>query len=434
MHRVPEDIAPTLDNLYHNTCETCSNLADDGEGVDYSIVFSPEAMAQAAVNIYEKEFDIKKELEPNLYFETLRIFRQASALGFSKAHFNPTGEFNRQIQHNTAVFSAFKSHRLQNDMASKLLDEKGNLKSFSTWLKEVKPLSDHYNKQWLKTEYNTAVGRAHFAGQWKQYEAQADVLPNVEWLPTISTTPGEDHRVFWHTIKPINDIFWQQHHPRDRWNCKCEMQATDKAPTDSVADNLPNSEAQAGLESNPAKGEIFSDKHPYFADSCAVCPVNGRRLNLFAFRQRKDCYACQNANELIDTTTKESKNDNRRKELVNKMERLLTRHIIMPIEKGKSINVGFNRKGNRHIVNDFLKKINGLSKNDLLKLPDYIRTSEFVKPSELYKDRADNITRFFYYYDKNKNLYYNVAKTEEKTKKGRVNKSYFLYSVTKDIP
>jgi hypothetical protein len=210
------------------------------------------------------------------------------------------------------------------------------------------------------------------------------------------------------------------------------MQATDKAPTDSVADNSPNSEAQAGLESNPAKGEIFSDKHPYFADSCAVCPVNGRRLNLFAFRQKKDCYACQNTNKLIDTAVKAEKSEasQKRAKYMSEMEPLLEKKIVKKTPD-KNIAIKFTKYGNKHLYSDTFGRAKGLKKDDLKNIDAAFRKSTYAGESKVTKPRPkDNIEYFYYFKDKTKNLYYNVGKGAIIDKRGKKRWEHFLYSVT----
>lgn len=98
---------------------------------------------------------------------------------------------------NNAVFAAFKVHRAQNDMAALLLDKNGSLKPFEQWVKEAMPIADHQMVHWLRTEYDTAVIRAHQAADWRQFEREKDVLPNLKWMPSTSIHPGSDHRIFW---------------------------------------------------------------------------------------------------------------------------------------------------------------------------------------------------------------------------------------------
>jgi len=169
----------------------------------------------------------------------------------------------------TDVFAEVKVHRCQNDVARRLVDADGRLRSFEEWRDSVLPITSHQCGQWLRTEYNTAVLRAQQAADWKRFEEYADVLPNLEWMPSTSATPGADHQVFWHTVRPVNDPFWNQHRPGDRWNCKCSLEATDAPVTEiprtgrEIADG-----AQAGLENNPGvDGKIFSETHPYVTEA-----------------------------------------------------------------------------------------------------------------------------------------------------------------------
>jgi hypothetical protein len=190
---------------------------------------------------------------------------------------------------------------MQQDIASKMLDRDGNLKPFSKFAQDVQSITDHQCKQWLRTEYDTAVLRAHLAAEYKQFEAEKDVFPNIEWTPTTSHTPGEDHRPFWGVVRPVGDRFWSEHHPGDRWNCKCGWEQTDRTPTSVPTLPAPiakKSTPHTGLDNNPAiDGQIFGDSHPYFPKSCASCPLNKGLIK----RKVKDCYTCSHAAELLST-------------------------------------------------------------------------------------------------------------------------------------
>ena len=75
---------------------------------------------------------------------------------------------------------------MQKDIAAKMSDENGVLKQFNQFLNDVKPITDHQCKRWLKTEYDTAVIRAHQAADWKQFEREAYILPNLGWMKSTS--------------------------------------------------------------------------------------------------------------------------------------------------------------------------------------------------------------------------------------------------------
>lgn len=208
------------------------------------------------------------DIEINLFNEICDRINEAARKGLDESGtVDPDDDFRTAILRNNEVFAAFKVHRMQNDMARLLLDSNGNLKPFEQWRKEVMPIASHQVGQWLRTEYNTAVLRAHQAADWQQFEREKDVLPNLRWMPSTSVNPGKDHMVFWGTVRPIDDPFWNEHRPGDRWNCKCDLSSTND-PVTEIPDFTRKDNPHPGLDNNPGKdGKLFSDTHPYIANA-----------------------------------------------------------------------------------------------------------------------------------------------------------------------
>lgn len=236
----------------------------EGKAVETAFGFDEEVLKRALKRIYSKDFQPMTEIEETMFETVWKTLNIATEKGFGeREEYDPDFDFYRELRANNVVFAAFKVHRAQNDMAALLLDQNGNLKPFEQWVKEVMPIADHQMRQWLQTEYDTAVIRAHQAADWKQFEREKDVLPNLKWMPSTSITPGADHRIYWGTIRPIDDPFWNSHRPGDRWNCKCELSSTDEEPT-PVPDDIPGNNPNPGLENNPGKdAKLFSNSHPY---------------------------------------------------------------------------------------------------------------------------------------------------------------------------
>lgn len=247
-----------METLYRNAASF------DEKEVASSFTFSGDLIRDALKNIYSKKFHPMTDIEENMFDATWKTLNLATDKGFGvRPVDDPDRDFIREIKRNNAVFAAFKVHRAQNDMARLLLDKNGNLKPFEKWVEEVMPIADHQMLHWLRTEHDTAIIRAHRAADWKQFEREKDVLPNLEWLESTSVHPREDHRIFWGTIRPIDDPFWNEHRPGDRWNCKCRLRSTDKPVTD-IPDGGKEYDPAPGLENNPARdGKLFSDNHPY---------------------------------------------------------------------------------------------------------------------------------------------------------------------------
>lgn len=241
---------------------------DKDTEVASSFDFSDEKLRSALLNIYSKDFHPASDIEITLFNEVWATMDKAVKKAFDNVSpSDPDADFIEALRRNNAVFSAFKVHRAQNDMARLLLDSNGNLKPFEQWLNEVMPIASHQCRTWLKTEYDTAVIRAHQAADWRQFEREKDILPNLKWMPSTSVHPGADHRAFWGTIRPVDDPFWSRHRPGDRWNCKCSLASTDE-PETPVIDSGKQDKAQDGLENNPVKdGKLFSDNHPYVKEA-----------------------------------------------------------------------------------------------------------------------------------------------------------------------
>lgn len=169
----------------------------------------------------------------------------------------------------------------------------------------VEPISTHHVGAWLRTEYDTAIIRAHQAADWVSFERNKDVLPNLQWMPTTSPSPEAGHRLFWQKplILPVDDPFWSEHRPGDRWNCKCSLDSTDAPvnaldPEELSEARLPKHAAQAGLEGNPARKGLITDQHPYYPKNCASCP-HYKAVSLKAWLKKKvvgrvkDCHSCE---------------------------------------------------------------------------------------------------------------------------------------------
>ena len=247
-------------------------------------------------------FDTGSDIEPAAWREALRLMNEATVDGLSRSEVPPTHEeeFYRELKHSNEVFAAFKVHSMGEKMAAKLTTPDGKLKSFRQWAEDVRGISSHYVGSWLRTEYDTAVLRAHAAADWRLFERDKDIMPNLRWMPTTSPEPESTHRLYWQKklTLPVDHPFWEKHHPGDRWNCKCMLEQTDEPANPEVLEDVEEIKPQRGLENNPGKdGHTFHDTHPYFPAKCSQCfaykksGFKNRMKYLFA-NKTKDCYNC----------------------------------------------------------------------------------------------------------------------------------------------
>lgn len=247
------------------------NVSDGENGVSAPFVFDGGILKASMRRLYEKKYDPLHEIDENLFNEFWNIYNDAADKGLRASdtkldYADRDADFYRELRYNNGVFAAFKTHRFQNDMASQLIGEDGKLKSFTQWERDTASIRNHHVRRWLETEYNTAVRRAHLAADWRQFEREKDILPNLRWVKTTAVTPGKDHEPFWDIIRPVDDPFWNEHRPGDRWGCKCGLRSTDADPTPlPTGINDPIYKPAPGLNNNPGKDAmLFSFSHPYF--------------------------------------------------------------------------------------------------------------------------------------------------------------------------
>lgn len=311
-----------------------------------------------------------------MWREVLRILNEATVDGLLQSNV-PThrDSFLAALRHSNEVFAAFKVHSMSERMAARLFNPDGTLKSFRKWTDDVKPISSHYVGAWLRTEYDTAVIRAHNAADWQQFLRDADVMPNLRWMPTTSPHPESSHRAFWERklTLPVSDPFWDEHHPGDRWNCKCSLEQTDDPATPELKAEFTGENPQQGLTNNPGKdGHTFSQDHPYFPDSCNLCgfykPGFKDKLRHLFNGKAKDCYNCPYINKCLDSLCKSEKPD-KEKIKANRVEyqRLLHdpeyKDVVFDKRTGglKAVHTGHITHGGEHAQRFF----GGLTSSDL---------------------------------------------------------------------
>ena len=254
-----------MNDLYGQTCSCCHSVHPRNEA-SVSASFTPELMARLLADIYAKTFNVEEDIYPELYEAARDTFERALQEGYPIEDVDDADTLFRQaLKDDADVFAAFRTHRMQNDIASQLLDEDGKLKEFRRFQEDAESVIGTYNNHWLRTEYDTAVLRARYAADWKRFSRNADILPNLKWMPTTSADPDVFHMEYWRIglTLPKTHPFWKNHHPHDRWGCKCDLEETD----DPVTGIIPEVDYKPspGLENNPGLDpELFSHTHPYY--------------------------------------------------------------------------------------------------------------------------------------------------------------------------
>ncbi len=93
--------------------------------------------------------------------------------------------------------------------------------SFQEFYDNAKRQTEIFNKNWLETEYTSAVLTGEASATYHRLMAQAELFPYWKY-----TTAGDDHVRPEHAlleglILPYNDPRWKKLFPPNGWNCRC---------------------------------------------------------------------------------------------------------------------------------------------------------------------------------------------------------------------
>jgi len=185
---------------------------------------------------------------------------------FEKPNLNEKDvEFIKQLRRINYYFSAGKNKLLNQSFTDLLLDEKGDLKPFNIFKKDAQEIGLEFNKNYLKTEYQTATNNALSARDWQSFEDN-DVL-KYDAVMDVRTRP--EHAKLNGLELQKSDPLWNNIMPQNGWNCRCRVVVIPNAKGIKLTKakrkeyiNLVDKD----FRFNPGvKGQLFPPDHPYYA-------------------------------------------------------------------------------------------------------------------------------------------------------------------------
>lgn len=162
---------------------------------------------------------------------------KAFDLGYNSDSEFYDADLAQSLKNDIAKFSAFKETSFRAQLESALTED-GKVVSWSDFKKKAAELNVEYNQRWLKTEYHHTVATANSVEQWKSFEADADLYPNLRYNAVNDARTREKHQALDGLILPINHVFWKTHNVPLDWGCRCKLEQTDEEPTKTVPDIL----------------------------------------------------------------------------------------------------------------------------------------------------------------------------------------------------
>lgn len=167
------------------------------------------------------------------------------------------------LRRNVYQFSVAKNHNQLRTLTDAITDDEGRVRSFSEFQSEARKIDSRYNVDYLRTEYETAIGSAETAAEWASLEARGDD-PMLRYVTVGDERVRASHAALNGLQRPMSDPIWNTIYPPNGWNCRCLVQVVSGAATPKRLIRLPDDIPEM-FQTNMAKsGLLFPKNHPYF--------------------------------------------------------------------------------------------------------------------------------------------------------------------------
>lgn len=192
------------------------------------------------------------------------------------AYNTPDEILRSELIENVYVFSGAKTFQQVKELVSEIAPD-GLVQPFNKFKKSAEKIIGKYNDQWLRTEYNTALGSAQSARDWQEFEDDVELFPYLRYDAIIDPNTSDICRPLEGITLPVNHPFWNKFSPLNHFNCRCrlikisqyeEVKKTGKKKLTRVSEKV-EPQMQELFMFNPGKERlIFKEtgkgKHPYF--------------------------------------------------------------------------------------------------------------------------------------------------------------------------
>jgi len=229
-------------------------------------------------------------LPKNLYLGTAEQLERALFDGYGgnlKAFKPDTDKFKllKKLHNDLYKFSAAKTFQNTAEMQSLLRTSDGALKTFAEFKKEAGSVFDQFNKNHLKTEFNTAQANAQNAENRQRMSDNKDVKPYAVYRTQGDDRVRDEHAALEGVIVEIDSPEMSAIDPQNDWNCRCFWESTSTPPPERI-----EAKAEifnAGAEINPLFAFssfddqiLYPKKHPYYKVSKQFKTKKDRNFDL----------------------------------------------------------------------------------------------------------------------------------------------------------
>ena len=251
--------------LYENICQSCKGLNITAQNLpsDYLDEIT-KAFNQTLKRLYNNQTPNNRMLEASG-----KLLAEGVSQNFGSVTTDwdtPDVEMLVELSRNVWHFSAAKNYQQLKDLSLALTDESGKLREWSDFRDAAQKIGVKYNERWMRTEYDQAISGATSAARWKEYEKNAEFMPNLQYQTVGDENVRDEHQMLDGIVRPMSDSFWDSHYPPNGWGCRCEaIQIPNGLARVTPSENIPRTPVPEMFRTNVAKtGLIFPKGHPYY--------------------------------------------------------------------------------------------------------------------------------------------------------------------------
>jgi len=232
-------------------------------------------------NIYNGKTTVQKPPQ-KLYSQIAQHLGEGVRMGFGSS--DPNSIMLEDLVDNVYYFSAAKTFQQVKQMQEAIIGSNGHRVPYSEFKKTAFEIFDTYNTDWLKTEYNTAVGQSQNAELWENIMRDAELFPILTYITT------QDERVC-PICAPLDrftaratDSIWGKIMPSNHYNCLCTVVQQEDGV--ALSTNKPDIEnIPPEFQFNPGESRmVFPPSHPYFKVEKKYEKLKENNFNLPAYK------------------------------------------------------------------------------------------------------------------------------------------------------
>ena len=123
------------------------------------------------------------------------------------------------LEKDAFIFSGLKTHAQLAEARSLLKDEKGNIRPYHLFEKDILKLNEKYNRNYLDAEYQFAVSSSQSAANWANLSD--DERYNLQYRTAGDERVRQSHVALNRITLPKKDAFWISYYPPNGWRCRC---------------------------------------------------------------------------------------------------------------------------------------------------------------------------------------------------------------------